>query len=53
MNEKDRLKRIEEELKKSSQQLFKTKPKEVEEELERETILGSPENLIGPDNKEE
>lgn len=53
MNTSDRLKKIEEELKKSSDELFKPKPKDIQEELEKETVLGSPKNLVKPDNKGE
>ena len=42
-----------EKAKETSKELFKPKPKDVEEELKKETILGSPENLITPDNKSE
>lgn len=49
---KDRLKKIEEELKKSSKQLFKSKSKDVEEELDKETYLGNPKNLVDREDKE-
>lgn len=36
-----------------SKELFEPASKEIEDELKKETILGSPENLIKPDNKQE
>ena len=32
---------------------FRKKPKEVEEAFQTETTMGSPENLIAPDDKNE
>lgn len=53
MNADKTLKEIEEQLKKSSDEIFKKKPAEIQKELEKETILGSPKNLIEPSNKKE
>ena len=43
---RDRLKDIEAELKKSSKELFKRRPKEIEDELAKKNTFGSPDNLI-------
>ena len=51
MNSEKRLKEIEEQLKKSSEEIFKKKPSEIRKELEKETTLGSPKNLIEPTEK--
>ena len=48
MNDKERLREIKEELKKSSEKIFEKKPKDVEEELKKETYLGSTKNLAEP-----
>ena len=48
MNDKKRLREIEEELKKSSEKIFEKKPKDIEEELKKETYLGSTKNLAEP-----
>jgi len=53
MTDNDELKKIEEELKKSSKNLFGDKPKDVESELENETCLGTPDNLIDRSDENE
>ncbi len=53
MNDKDRLKKIEQELKKSADKLFREKPDAIKKELEKETYLGSTKNLAEPTNREE
>jgi len=53
MTSDKKLEEIKEKSKETANKLFGKKPKEVEEELERESTLGSPDNLITPDNKEE
>lgn len=53
MSSEERYKQAEEKAKESSKELFKEKPKEIEEEFKKETILGNPENLVKPDNKDE
>lgn len=53
MNTEKRLKEIEEQLKKSSTEIFKKKPAEIQKELEKEQTLGSPKNLVEPSNKKE
>ena len=53
MNADKTLKEIEEQLKKSSDEIFKKKSAEIQKELEKETTLGSPKNLIEPSNKKE
>ena len=42
-----------EELKKSSKQVFKEKPKDIQGELEKETYLGSTKNLAEPSDTDE
>jgi len=47
---------LEEEIKKakeSANQIFNEKPDEIRKELEKETILGNPENLLQQDNESE
>lgn len=41
------------EAKKSAKQIFKEKSDEIKKELEKEAVLGNPENLIKPDDKNE
>ncbi|WP_308365564.1 MULTISPECIES: hypothetical protein [unclassified Microbulbifer] len=53
MNDQDKLKKIEEELKKSSEELFKPRPKDIEEELDKKDTFGSPDNLIDRSDEEE
>lgn len=48
MTSEKRLQEIQEQLKKSAEEIFKKKPADIQKELERETILGSPKNLIEP-----
>jgi len=42
-----------EKAKESAQKYFGEKPADIEDELEKEIALGSPENLIKPDSKDE
>ena len=53
MSEKDRLEKAKERAKKRSEELFKPAPKEIEEELKNESVLGNPKNLVRPDNNSE
>ncbi|WP_153301518.1 hypothetical protein [Endozoicomonas arenosclerae] len=53
MTLEERIKKARERARKSAEQLFKPLPKEIQEELEKETALGNPENLVKPDNKDE
>jgi len=53
MNTEKRLKEIEEQLKKSSTEIFKQKPADIQKELEKEKTLGSPKNLIEPSDKKD
>lgn len=53
MNIEDRIKYAEEKGRESAKQLFKEKPQDLKEELERETVLGTPESLVEPENKNE
>lgn len=54
INNEKRLKEIEEQLKKSSAEIFKQKPADIQKELEKEKTLGSPKNLIKPsDHKDD
>ena len=50
-DDEKKLKELEDKLRKSSETLFKKKPAEIQEELERESVLGSPENLKEPADK--
>lgn len=39
--------------KSSAKQIFKEKPEDIKEELEKETTMGNSKNLVKPDNKDE
>jgi hypothetical protein len=53
MTEEKRYQQAKVKAERRSKELFKTTTEEVENELAKETILGSPENLIRPDNEED
>lgn len=53
MKSNNELKKIEEELKKSSEKLFKPRPKDIEDELSKRDTLGSPDNLVDRSDEEE
>jgi len=53
MTEQDKYEQIKKKIEERAKELFKPLPKEIEEELEKENTLGSPENLVRPDNKDE
>jgi len=53
MNDEEQIEKVKEKARESAKELFKGKPKEIQEELEKETVLGNPDSLIKPDNKEE
>ncbi len=53
MNTEKTLKEIEEQLKKSSVEIFKQKLDDIKNEFEKEKTLGSPKNLIVPSRKKE
>ena len=53
MKSEEELKKIEEALKKSSEELFKPRPKEIEDELSKKDTFGNPENLIDRSDEEE
>ena len=53
MTLEENIKQAKEKARESADQIFSEKPDEVKKELERETVLGNPENLIKPDNKDE
>ncbi|WP_185231819.1 hypothetical protein [Teredinibacter franksiae] len=53
MSDNDRLEKAKTRAKKRAEELFKPAPKEIEEELKKETTLGTPKNLVRPDNKSE
>lgn len=53
MNDRNRLKEIEQELKKSADKLFREKPDTIKTELEKETYLGFTKNLAEPTNRDE
>lgn len=44
---------VNEQAKKSAKALFKEKPQDIQEELEKESVLGNVENLAKPDKKSE
>ncbi|WP_226648537.1 hypothetical protein [Microbulbifer variabilis] len=53
MRKSDELKKIEEGLKKSSEDLFKPRPKDIEDELSKKDTFGAPDNLVERDDVEE
>lgn len=53
MTENERLKHAREKAKEASKELFKQKPADVKDELEKEQSLGNPDNLVKPDSEEE
>ena len=53
MNLEERIKYAKEKAKESAQEIFKEKPEDIKEELEKDTTMGNPENLVKPDNQEE
>ncbi len=53
MTLEEKIKKAEEKAKESIVQIFNEKPDEIKKELEKERILGNPENLIKPDNENE
>ncbi|MBV1881152.1 MAG: hypothetical protein KUG82_05940 [Pseudomonadales bacterium] len=53
MNDEERYEIAKKKAEKYSKELFKPASKEVEEELKNETTLGTPENLVRPDDKQE
>lgn len=48
----EELKKIQDKAKKSAKELLEDIPEELKQELKKETVLGNPENLIKPDNKD-
>lgn len=52
MNEEE-LKKIRDKAKESAKELLEEIPDDLKEELKKETVLGNPDNLIKPDNKDE
>lgn len=53
MSDIDQLKKVKERAKKRAEEIFKPTSKEIEEELKKESVMGSPKNLVRPDNKSE
>ena len=53
MKNNKELENIEKDLEETAKELFKPKPKDIEKELEKETTLGSPNNLAEPTNTKE
>ncbi len=53
MKDDKRLKEAKERAKKRAEEIFKAKPKDIEAELEKESVLGNPKNLVRPDNVDE
>jgi hypothetical protein len=52
MNEEE-LKKIKDKAKESAKELLEDIPDDLKEELKKETVLGNPENIFKPDNKDE
>lgn len=50
MKSKEELEKIEKDLEETAKELFKPKPKDIEEVLNKESTLGSPNNLAEPTN---
>ena len=53
MTPEDRIKQAKEKAKESAKRIFKKKTEDIQEELENESIMGNPENLVKPDNEDE
>jgi hypothetical protein len=53
MKSKEELEAIEKEIEESAKNIFKPKPKEIQDELEKETTLGTPNNLAEPTDTDE
>ena len=53
MTSKDDLEKAKERAKKRAEEIFRPAPHEIEEELKKEKTLGTPKNLVRPDNKNE
>jgi uncharacterized protein YydD (DUF2326 family) len=53
MKTEEELEKIEKEIKESAKEIFKPKPKNIQEELKKETTLGSPNNLAEPTDTDE
>lgn len=53
MIEKDDLEKAKERAKRRSKEIFRPAPPEIEDELKKEKTLGTPKNLVRPDNENE
>lgn len=53
MISKDDLEKAQERARKRAKEIFRPVPTDIEEELKKEKTLGTPENLVRPDNKDE
>lgn len=53
MTSKDDLEKAKERAKKRAEEIFRPAPPEIEEELRKEKTLGTPKNLVRPDNENE
>jgi hypothetical protein len=53
MIDKDDLEKVKERARKRSKEIFRPAPPEIEKELKNVKTLGSPKNLVRPDNKNE
>jgi hypothetical protein len=53
MTDRDNLEKAKERAKKRAEEIFRPAPSGIEEELKKEKTLGTPKNLVRPDNKNE
>lgn len=53
MTDRDDLEKAKEKAKQRAKEIFRQAPPDIEDELKKETILGTPKNLVRPDNKNE
>lgn len=53
MTDRNDLEKAKERAKKRAKEIFRPAPTEIEEELKQEKTLGTPKNLVRPDNKNE
>lgn len=53
MTDKDHLEKAKERARKRAKEIFCPAPPEIEKELKKEKTLGTPKNLVRPDNEKE
>ncbi|WP_444897101.1 hypothetical protein [Microbulbifer sp. SSSA005] len=53
MNDKERYEQAKKKAEERAKELFKSLPEDIKEELEKDSTLGSPENLIDRSDEEE